>query len=109
MTKPNYAAWDCGRSECVLNMNIVEERWQKQCKYQQSYGKWNCVAVTVMACSKYEWNSERIQAFRHVMKQILLIGVPCEVCEHCSVLAFKAEKEWTVYNCCLFLTFFINP
>jgi hypothetical protein len=26
MTKPNYAAWDCGRSECVLNMNIVEER-----------------------------------------------------------------------------------
>jgi hypothetical protein len=26
------------------------------------------------------------------MKQILLIGVPCEVCEHCGTLAFKAEK-----------------
>jgi YgiT-type zinc finger domain-containing protein len=24
--------------------------------------------------------------------EVLLIGVPCEVCEHCGVLAFKAEK-----------------
>jgi hypothetical protein len=23
---------------------------------------------------------------------ILLIGIPCEVCEHCGVLKFKAEK-----------------
>jgi hypothetical protein len=24
--------------------------------------------------------------------EILLIGVSCEVCEHCGALAFKAEK-----------------
>jgi hypothetical protein len=24
---------------------------------------------------------------------ILLIGVPCEVCEHCGVLAFEAKRE----------------
>jgi hypothetical protein len=27
---------------------------------------------------------------------ILLIGVPCQVCEHCSALAFKAEKGQAV-------------
>jgi hypothetical protein len=25
-------------------------------------------------------------------EQILIIGVPCEVCEHCGVLTFMAEK-----------------
>jgi hypothetical protein len=25
--------------------------------------------------------------------EILLMGVPCEVCEHCGALAFQAEKD----------------
>jgi hypothetical protein len=25
--------------------------------------------------------------------EILVIGVPCEACEHCGVLVFKAAKE----------------
>jgi hypothetical protein len=32
--------------------------------------------------------------------EILLICVPCEVWKHCGNLAFKAEKGWTVHNCC---------
>jgi hypothetical protein len=39
---------------------------------------------------------------------ILLICVPCEVCEHCEMLAVKTEKQWSVHNCCYFPNYF-NP
>jgi hypothetical protein len=41
------------------------------------------------------------------LKQILLMCVPCEVCEQCCVLALKVGKEQAILNSnCLFPSFF---
>lgn len=32
--------------------------------------------------------------------KILIIGVTCEVCEHCGAIAFKTEKGRTVHSSC---------
>jgi hypothetical protein len=118
----DYGEWmcvnyECGRRKVTKTVQISAVVWR-----MKSWG-----FVRIMACSKDEWNSERIWAALCVANmneaqiehqwntqwqgqfignaginmsdetETLWTGVPCEVCECCGALTFKAETGWTVH------------